>query len=198
VSLALPPSPAPIRRRTLLVGSALTCAAGTMLMGSMLAIYLSLRDKNFHTGTDPAPWMPKGVKVPEIQTNIMLIIMFSASVMIQWAVYAVKRNDRQHAYLALGITALCGIAVLNAQVYTWIQMKMVIFSGRFATLVYSITGTFFALLIAGVVMTALLAFRTLGGRSTSAHTEYLSAAALYWHFLTFAYSAMWLVVYVTK
>jgi cytochrome c oxidase subunit 3 len=138
------------------------------------------------------------VKIPGIATNIMLITMAAASVMVQWAVYAIKRNDRTNTYVALALTVFFGLMVLNAQAYTWIQMRMVIFATTYSTLVYCITGTFFAAVIGGVVATALLTFRSLTGQYSSKDTEGISSVALYWHFLTVAFAAVWLIVYVVK
>ncbi len=196
MSLALAPAPASHRPRSMLFGSALAAVAGTMLVGTLLAVYLGLRDQALGTtGT----WFPAGVVVPEVATNIMLLTMISASIMIQWAVYAVARSDRPHAYMALGLTTVFGVAVLNAQSYTWIQMKVSVRGPSvFGPLFYSITGLFFAGLVAVCVATLLLTFRTLGGRYSARDAEGLSAAALLWHFLTVAFIAVWLVVYVTK
>jgi len=58
------------------------------------------------------------------------------------------------------------------------------------------TGTMVAIVIAGLVYTAVAAFRALGGRLQE--TDVLSAHALYWYFAAAAYSAVWFVVYVTK
>ena len=52
------------------------------------------------------------------------------------------------------------------------------------------------LVIAGLVYTAVAAFRYLGrGRSEVA---IVSALALYWYFLAAAFTALWFVVYVQK
>ncbi len=53
-----------------------------------------------------------------------------------------------------------------------------------------------AFVVAGLVFSAVAAFRALGGRLRE--TEILSAHALYWYFVAIAYSAVWFVVYVTK
>ena len=45
VMLQLPPAPSPARPRSLLVATALVCAAGLMLFGGMLALYLGFRDQ---------------------------------------------------------------------------------------------------------------------------------------------------------
>ena len=52
------------------------------------------------------------------------------------------------------------------------------------------------LFVVGLVFTAITAFRFLGGRMDD--RELVAAHALYWYVLAVAFSAVWLVVYVTK
>jgi cytochrome c oxidase subunit 3 len=68
--------------------------------------------------------------------------------------------------------------------------------GAFHTMFYAITGTMTLLLVVGIVFTAVAAFRFLGGRTKE--LEVVSASALYWYFLTAAFTAVWFVVYVQK
>ena len=46
-------------------------------------------------------WLPKGITIPEVPSNVMLIAMLPICVFAQWAVYSAKRNDRPHAGLGL-------------------------------------------------------------------------------------------------
>jgi heme/copper-type cytochrome/quinol oxidase subunit 3 len=61
---------------------------------------------------------------------------------------------------------------------------------------YAVTGTILALFIIGLVFTAVAAFRFLGGRL--ADREIVSALAMFWYFMAAVFSAVWLIVYVTK
>ena len=47
-------------------------------------------------------------------------------------------------------------------------------------------------------MAVVVVFRSLGGRYSSKRHEGISSLALYWHFLTVAFAAVWLVVYANK
>ena len=141
-------------------------------------------------------WMPATIVVPEVAANIMLIAFFVACVMAQWAVYSAKRHDRTHTGLALGMTALVGFAILNAQVFIWTQMGIGARDGAFHSMFYAATGTMTLLLVAGILYTAVAAFRYLGGRTQE--LEVVSSHALYWYFLTAAFSAVWFVIYVQK
>jgi heme/copper-type cytochrome/quinol oxidase subunit 3 len=197
---ALPPAPQPAPRRQLFVGTALASAAGVMLIGSMLSVWLQFRAaapvRESERRGFIKDWMPADVIVPEVAANMMLIAFFVVCVMAQWAVYSAKRNDRQHAGMALGMTMLMGLATLNAQIFIWTQMGVGARDGAFHSMFYALTGTMAFLVIAGLVYTAVAAFRYLGrGQSEVA---IVSANALYWYFLTAAFTALWFVVYVQK
>ncbi len=199
--LALPPAPAPARPRTLLVATALASVGAMALIGGMLAVYTHLRDE---AGGSTAAWSPSDVIIPEIATNIMLITMVFASFTVQWAYWAISRNDRRHTYIALALTAIFGLAVLNSQIFVYQQLALPIDgagdadASRYAVLMYAVTGTFVALLVAGILLATVMAFRTLGGRYSARDNEGLAATALYWHVLTAVFTAVWFVVYVVK
>jgi cytochrome c oxidase subunit 3 len=195
MNLALPPAPSPPRPRMLLVGTAFVCAAAAMLFMGMLAVWVNLRDA---AGGTTAKWLPKGVVITMMAPNMMLLIMVGASVMVQWAVYAMARDDRRNTGVAISLVVVFGIAVLNAQAYIYQQLKLGIGKNGYSNLFYAVTGSFVAALIAGLVMAVVVVFRAFGGRYSSKRHEGISALALYWHFLTIAFSAVWYVVYVVK
>jgi cytochrome c oxidase subunit 3 len=193
--LQLPPAPSPARPRSLLVATALVCSAGTVLFGGMLAIYLALRDQ---AGDTTELWLPSGVEVPDVAVHIMLVTMFGGCVMAQWAVHAIGEGNRRDTALALGVLAVFGVAVLNAQVYVYNTMGLDIRADRYSTLVYTITGAFLVALVGGIVFAALMAFRELGGRYSAKDHDGISALALYWYFLTLVFSGVWYCIYVLE
>ncbi len=192
--IALPSAPAPAPRRQVFVGTAVACAAGTALMGSMLALYLRFRDVAIHTGD--GTWIPSGVKISLVAANVMLIAFIPICVFAQWAVYSAKRGDSPHTGLALGLTGLMGLLFINAQAYIYSQTNMPANDGTFSALFYVFTGVMTVLVVIGVVFSAITAFRFLGGRTTD--REIVSAHAMYWYFLSFVFTMLWFVVYVTK
>jgi cytochrome c oxidase subunit 3 len=198
--LALPPASQPAPRRQTFVGTAVAGAAGLMLIGGMLATWLQFRaDAPVRESMKRGfikDWMPAKIVVPEVAANMILIGLFVICIMAQWAVYSAKRNDRTHTGLALGVTALLALASINAQIFIWTQMGVGARDGAFHSMFYAATGTMTALLLSGLVYTAVAAFRYLGGRTKE--VELVSAHALYWYFLTAAFSALWFVIYVQK
>lgn len=190
---ALPAAPAPPPRRQVLVGTALASVATIMLIGGMLAVWILQRERAIEAeGT----WLPAGVTIPEVATNVMLIGVWALVVFAQWAVYAARRGDKVHTGLALGIVAVITLALINAQAFVYNQLGLPVAETGYAGMFYAITGTVVALFLIGLVFTAVTAFRFLGGRTTD--RELVAAHALYWYVLAAVFSAVWLIVYVTK
>jgi len=189
---ALPAAPVPAPRRQLLVGTALACVAGTMLIGGMLAVWVLLRERVVSAGER----FPVDYIIPEVASNVMLMTIFALCLFAQWAVYAGNRDDRSHTAIAVFIVAVLGIAFINAQAFVYVTMGVPISADYYGALFYAVTGTMTALVVAGVAYTLVTAFRVLFKRHAA--TEILSAHALYWYFAAAAYSAVWFVVYVTK
>jgi cytochrome c oxidase subunit III len=176
------------------VGTALAGAGTIALIGSMLAVWVVQRERALDAAE--ATFVPSDLTIPEVAANVMLIGMVAVVVFAQWAVYAARRGERVHTGLAFGLVGLIGIAVINAQAYVWNQIELPIADGGYPGMFYAVTGTMAALLVVGVVFTAVTAFRYLGGRTTE--REIVAAHALYWYVLAAAFSAVWFVVYVTK
>jgi heme/copper-type cytochrome/quinol oxidase subunit 3 len=196
--LALPPAPAPAARRQLFVGTALACSAGTMLIGGMLAVWVRFRDDALSLPGNS--WVPDGIVIPEVASNIMLFSFIAICIFAQWAVYAARRDDKSHTATALFLTGLIGLAVINAQAAVYAQMELPIRddsgASAYGIMFYAVTGTFLAFMIVGVVFSFVTAFRYLGGRTTE--REIVTAHAIYWYFAAAAFSMLWFVVYVTK
>lgn len=200
MTYALPAGPQPAPKRQVLLATAVAVAAGSTMFAGMLGVWLRFRAAAPLREGDKRPlikdWLPENVTIPEVPTNVMLITVGVACVMAQWAVYAAKRRDRSHTVLSLGITAIMGLALLNGQVFTYTQMDIGVGENAYGALFYAITGTFMALLIAGLVMTVASLVRYLGGRV--AERDLIAAHALIWYFLAAVYTALWFVVYVQK
>jgi cytochrome c oxidase subunit 3 len=194
--LALPSAAAPSPRRQLFVGTALGCVAAAALIGGMLALWMRFRTTALDT-TDQ--WIPKGIKVPMVPANTMLLAFVPICVFAQWAVWAARRNARSQVALALTLVGVIGLAIVNAQSYIYARMKMPIRgtgATAFNSMFYAVTGTFTLLLIIGIGFSVITAFRYMGGRTSD--REIVSAHALYWYFLGALFFVLWFVVYVTK
>jgi len=189
---ALRAGPAPAPRNQLLVGSSLAAVVMVMLTGGMLGVWLVQRtDAIDAEGT----WVPEGVTIPEVPSNVMLLAFVAVCVFGQWALWSAKHGDRPHTAFALGCLALVALLIVNAQAFIFHEMGLGIADGTYAAMFYAVTGMFLALMIVGLTFTAIAAFRYLGGRVDH---ELLTAHAIFWYALTAVYAAIWFVVYVVK
>ena len=201
MTLATVAPPRSSAKHQVLLATAAAGSAALMLMFGMLAIWMQLRDasplRRSSNGSKMIhDWLPAEIKIPEVATNTILITLVMTCIIAQWAVYATRRSDSSHAYLALAIVAVLGIAAINAQVAVYVQLGIGIRDGEYQTLFYAITGTMTALLASGVVFSLVALFRALAGRLGD--RQVMSAHALYWYVLTTAFCAMWFIVYVQK
>ena len=190
---ALSAGPAPAPQRQMLVGVSLAAVAMAMITGSMLAVWSLQRTRAID---DTGSWVPDGVTIPEVPTNVMLIAFIGICVFGQWAVYSAKRADHGHAAFALACTAFVALLVINAQAFVYHEMGLGIGDGTYAAMFYGVTGLFMVLMIIGVVFSTVTAFRYIGGRVHD--HEIVAAHAIYWYATSAVFAAVWFVVYVTK
>jgi cytochrome c oxidase subunit 3 len=193
--LGTPPPAPPARPRVVAVGTALASVGVLLFFGGALAIYAQVRSATLAArGT----WLPEGAVLPLQQPNVILLALLMGSVTIQWAVDAIKRNDRPQAYLALAITEIFGFATLNMAAYLYSVMKLDASSGAMAVMTYAITGAHVIALVAAMIFVALMAFRALGGQFTGRQHDGMSAAAMFWHVQVVAFAFIWYTIYITK
>jgi heme/copper-type cytochrome/quinol oxidase subunit 3 len=192
--LALPPAPAPTPRRQIFVGTALVTAAAASLVGGMLALYLRMR--NDALGAVDGTWLPEDAKISMVAANVMLLSLIPICVFAQWAVYGAKRDDKPHTGVALMLTGLLGLALVNAQAFIYATIELPVSQGTYSIMFFTVTGVSMLLAIVGVGFSAITAFRYLGGRTTD--REVVSAHALYWYAYSAIFAVVWFVVYVTK
>jgi heme/copper-type cytochrome/quinol oxidase subunit 3 len=189
-----PPAP-PARPRVVVVGTALAVAGVLAFFAGALAVYAEVRAHTLATG---GTWLPEGAVFPLQQPNVIILALIMSSITMQWAVDAIKRDDRPQAYLALGITELFGFATLNMAAYLYSVLQLDAASGAMAILTYAITGAYLALLVAAMIFVALMAFRALGGQFSSRQYDGMSAAALFWHGQVLVFAFIWFAIFITK
>lgn len=191
---ALPPAPELPRPRTLLVGTGFVTSAMLMLFGSLFGIYFSTRDRTIAAGEE---WFPEGA-ISLVPGGMMMMSLAMSVITVQWAVHAIRRDDRTHALVALLVTAVLGAATINQQVFYWKDMALPIDSNRAALQMWVITGTFTAMLAVGLVFLALMAIRAFGGQYTSRQSDGVVAAAIFWYALVLVYFVIWYGIYISK
>jgi cytochrome c oxidase subunit 3 len=188
------PASQPTRPRTLVVGSVLATAAATTGFLGLIATYLQRRAAAVSAGEE---WFPEG-SIELGPAGMILITLVLSAVTAQWAVQAVRNDDRPHGYLALGLTMLFGAAVLNQFWFVYQDVGFTIDGSEAQLLFYVVTGAFVVLLVVAMLFVALTALRALAGQLSNRHVDGVQAAAVYWHTVVVLYGIVWYAIFVTK
>jgi cytochrome c oxidase subunit 3 len=189
------PAPSPPRARVLLVGTTLAAGAAVAAFAAMLALYVQMRAETLAAGET---WLPEDAFLPLTPGGMGMVTLLMSGVTAAWAVYALRNDDRPHAYFALGLTLLFGVAFIVDTAYLWQNLNLGIRDSAQAVLIYSITGTHVAMVGAGLLYLLVMGFRALGGQLTDRATEGLHAATLFWLVTIGVYAMVWYTIYITK
>ncbi|MCY3662903.1 MAG: cytochrome c oxidase subunit 3 [bacterium] len=186
------------RRRTLQVGTGFASAAVLMYFGGLLGVYFSER-ADFLRANPGESWIPSGVQVELTAPTVMAWTLLLSVVTMQWVMHATKRDDRRHTLIALVVTAMFGVAVINQTAFQYRQMGLAIDGGSLAApLIYTISGSHLALVVVALSYLFVMAVRTLTAPVPSVHLDGMSAAAMLWHVMVFVYLVIWVGLFVTK
>ncbi len=194
--------PAPDRRpRVLLVATSLAAAASIALFGGLLSAYFAVRADVVAGGE---PWLPDGATIPLSPGNMTMITLAMSLVTVQWAVHAGKLRDRGHAYFALALTVLLGVAHVVQLGFLWTQWELPLNApageeGTLqAVLLFTIMGLHVAMVAAALIFITLMLLRSLGGQLTGRDVEGVSAAALYWYVTVGIFVVLWYGILIVK
>jgi cytochrome c oxidase subunit 3 len=191
---ALPAPPELRRPRRTSVAAALVGLGSAMVFAALIGIYLQLRVEFLESGGE---WLGSA-NIPLTPPNVMMATLAMSVVTMQWAHYAIARNDRVNAYVALGLTLVFGVAFINSQAFMYSIMELGIRDGVPELFVYTITGAHLVMVLGAMAFVAVAAFRALGGQFTPSQHDAVTAAALYWYVMVGVYAVIWIAVYVQK
>lgn len=194
-ALGTTPAAPPRRPRTLVMASAFVAAATAMGFAGLIGTYLAARAEALAEG---GTWLPDGVTIPLTQPTVMFFGLAMSVVTVHWAQQAARNDDRNNAYLALGLTLVFGIAYVNMTAYLLSQTGLAVGEQGPAVLIFSIVGAHVVLAILAMVFVGLMAFRALGGQFLGAQHDGIVAAAVLWDVMVAIYGVIWIAIYVTK
>jgi heme/copper-type cytochrome/quinol oxidase subunit 3 len=188
------PAPLPARPRVLLVATVLASAATAMGFAGLLALYLRERAAVLAAGE---PSLPEGVSIPLTPGNLSLVGFALSLVFMHWAVDAIGKEDRRHAWMAFGAVLLVVAFHFVGSGFLFSQVGYSIRTPQ-GVLFYAVTGGHLAITGVGALFTALMAFRTLGGQYSAKDREGVVAATVFWWVVALTYAIVWYAIYVTK
>ena len=178
-----------------ILGMLLFIASEVMFFAGLFAAYFSSRAQN-------QPWPPaefEGILDPLSLILVATIILVASSFTCQWAVWAIRRNDRTAFLRNIGVTFVLGIIFLLLQAYDYSLLfgeGMTMASGPFGTTYFTLTGFHGAHVFGGVLMLGVVLYRGMAGQFSSRHHDMVEAASIYWHFVDVVWIALFSVLYL--
>jgi len=146
---------------------------GFALFGALIGAYAAV-------GHAASQWPPKGFTADRYVGTMLTITLVMSALTVEWACYAVKRDDPAQATWGLLLTAGFGLAFADL---LWFLGRNVNF-GPGSTQIGPFAVVFFALIVAagfvalvGVVGVVLALSRTMGRQMTSTSHEMVRAVA---------------------
>lgn len=121
------------------------------------------------------------------------VILLAASATVWWGERGIRRGHRRRLVLGLGATLVLGAVFLGLQLEEWRRKPFSLSSDVYGSLYFTVTGFHMAHVLVGLLLLlVLLAWTVLGEFDRDRHAA-VSIGALYWHFVT----AVWLAVFCT-
>ncbi len=183
------------RGRDVLVGTGFAVAASIMYFAGLFGVYLSERSDARAAGLD---WIPAGAVIELTPPGMIMWTLIISVAVMQWAVYSIARDDRPHALLAIGATVALGAMVVVQYGWQYVQMGLVADESTAAVLIYALSGSHLVMVIVAMIFVALTGFRALAGQYSSAQTDGIVAASLFWYAVVFVYFFLWIGVFIAK
>lgn len=189
------PAPTLPRGRTVQVGSVFAIAGVLMYFGGLFGIYLAERSTFRDAGVE---WIPGSVDIQLTAPSIILWTFIISIPLAAWAVHAIRRDDRKHAYIAFALVLLMGGMTINQAAYNFDAMGVVADNSRAEALIVLIGGSHIALTLVGLLFFLFTGFRALAGQFSRRYSDAVASAATFWYVIVFVYFVMWMLITVTK
>ncbi len=184
--LALPPAGRERPRNLMNIAVLLLVSGGLMLFGALIAAYA-------HVAQLTKPWPPHSVKIDNYFGSMLSVTAIMSAITIEWAAYAVKRNERRQAFGAYALSILLALAFLNLLWFTGRRAGFGPGQSAFSVLFFGMLSAAGAVAIVGLVGMLVALGRTIARQAGPGRSEVVRVVAWYWDFVVVA----WIAVYAT-
>jgi len=177
------------------LGMILFITSEVMFFGGLFAAYFNLR-------ANAPQWPPEEFAhtlkiLPFVGPATILLIISSFT--CQWAVWAIRRDDRTVFIRGMAVTVVLGIVFLLMQItdYAFLgQEGLTLASGQFGTTYYTLTGFHGAHVSIGIIMLMSLLVMSFRGNLGPEKAEAVEIVGLYWHFVDIVWILIFTIVYL--
>jgi len=188
------------RNRTLLVGTAFAAMASIMVFVGLFAVYISVRQNNeflVENRLGGGLWFPEGA-VQIAPGTMMMFTTWGGGFMMAWAVQAIRNDDRRNAYVALALTMLMGVALINQMVFAIQDFGLPVDRSTPALMLFVLYGSYIVFVSVAVIFVLLMFIRAVAGQFNSKNADGIEAAAIYWYSTIIVYLPVWYLITITK
>ncbi|HEU4571764.1 MAG TPA: cytochrome c oxidase subunit 3 [Candidatus Limnocylindrales bacterium] len=180
------------------LGMILFLTSEVMFFGGLFAAYFSVRAQS-PQGWPPPPFATDNPLEIFPLVGPATILLIISSFTCQFAVGAIRRNDRTGFLRNIGVTVVLGIVflVMQALDYTILFSKgLSLDAGPFGTTYFTLTGFHGAHVLGGVIMLSVVLYRGMAGQFSARHHDAVEATSLYWHFVDIVWIALFTTLYI--
>jgi cytochrome c oxidase subunit 3 len=181
-----------------ILGMLLFITSEVMFFSGLFAAYFSTRAHN----AGSAVWDdPLKILQPLGPILIATLILVTSSFTCQFAIWSIRKGDRQGFLRNLGVTFVLGIVFLLMQGYDYTVLYgegLTLGSGPLGTTYFTLTGFHGAHVFGGVLMLGVLLYRGMAGQFSSRHHDAVEAVSLYWHFVDVVWIILFSVLYLIQ
>jgi cytochrome c oxidase subunit 3 len=178
-----------------ILGMILFITSEVMFFSGLFAAYFSVR-------ANAPQWPPAALEFEHNPLQIFplvgpaTVLLIASSFTCQFAVWAIRRDDRTAFLRHMGVTLVLGVIFLIMQAIDYALLYsegMTLAAGAFGTTYYTLTGFHGAHVFGGTVMLAMVLYRGMAGQFSSRHHDAVEATSLYWHFV----DVVWIILFST-
>jgi cytochrome c oxidase subunit 3 len=127
------------------------------------------------------------------------VLLILSSFTCQFAVWAIRRNDRTAFLRNIAVTFGIGVVFLIMQGIDYAELGregLSLSSGTYGTTYFTLTGFHGAHVFAGVIMLGVVLYRGMAGQFSARHHDAVEAASLYWHFVDVVWILLFSLLYL--
>jgi cytochrome c oxidase subunit 3 len=173
-----------------------------LFITSEVMFFAGLFAAYFNTRFNAAEWPPQGFDdklhvFPLVGPATVLLI--TSSFTCQFAIWAIRRNDRTGFLRNMSVTVLLGALFLVIQAIDYATLYgegMTIDANTFGTTYFTLTGFHGAHVFGGVIMLSVILYRGTAGQFSARHHDAVEAASFYWHFVDVVWIALFSILYL--
>lgn len=168
-----------------------------MLLITEIMLFSGLISSYFYLRGAHRVWPPFGAS--ELSTAVPAVataVIAASSAALLFAQVSVRRADTGGTRIGLGMAVFMGAVFLAAMVHEWTVTDVKISQGIFGGTYYLLTGAHMLHVAVGIGFLVNAFAGSLQGRYTAKSHFGISAAGIYWHFVTIVWMILFPVVYL--